>query len=63
MRIVGNKQGLRYLVPDTHDYMDVPDGGFFGKTEFISDSETYLGTDFVGKATDTFKFINMEDVK
>ena len=63
MRIVGNKQGLRYLVPDTHDYMDVPDGGFFGKTEFISDSETYIGTDFVGKATDTFKFINMEDVK
>jgi hypothetical protein len=63
LTIKGNSQGLSYLVPNTKDYLGVPDGGFFGKTEFITDGECYLGTDYVGKNTKTFKFIDMEDCK
>ena len=61
--IKGNSQGLTYLVPNTKDYMGVRDGGFFGKTEFVTDGVTYLGTDYVGEDTKTFKFIDMEQCK
>jgi hypothetical protein len=47
-------------VYDTANYKDIPDGGFFGKTEFISDNNKYDGTDYVGEDTETFKFITIE---
>ena len=43
--------------------MDVPDGGFFGNTEFVTDGVSYHATDYVGQETKTFKFIKMEDCK
>jgi hypothetical protein len=42
--IKGNSSGIRYTVQDTSDYMGVSDGGFFGKTEFISDLDAATGT-------------------
>ena len=50
----------KLAVYDTANYMDVPDGGFFGKTEFATDGVSYVGTDFVGKDTETFDFITIE---
>ena len=64
-RLYGNKNAseegkARILVYDTAHYMDVPDGGFFGKTEFATDGATYIGADHVGEDTETFKFIPFE---
>ncbi len=50
----------KFLIYNTANYMDIADGGFFGNTKFISDNNTYLGTDYVGKETETFKFITIE---
>ena len=61
--VTGNAQGIRYVIPNTKDYMDVPDGGFFGNTDFVTDGVCYHGTDYVGQDTKTFKFIKMEDCK
>jgi hypothetical protein len=49
----------KILVYDTAHYKDVPDGGFFGKTEFATDGATYIGADHVGEETETFKFITI----
>ena len=61
--ITGNAQGIRYVIPNTKDYMDVPNGGFFGNTDFVTDGVCYHATDYVGQDTKTFKFIKMEDCK
>ncbi len=63
--ITGNKNAsvdgkCRIVVYDTSNYKDVADGGFFGKTEFITDGHKYVGTDFAGQDTETFKFIAIE---
>ena len=50
----------KFLIYDTANYKDIPDGGFFGKTKFITDNNTYIGTDYVGQDTETFKFITIE---
>ncbi len=55
--IKGNSQNISYTVQDTSDYMDIPDGGFFGKTEFVSDLDASVGTAVQMK--DTFKFIKI----
>jgi hypothetical protein len=55
---VSNK--TKYTVPDTANYMNVEGGGFFGKTEFISKNNKYIGTDHVGEKTETFEFVSIE---
>ncbi len=55
-----NSEGFKILVPDTANYMDVPDGGFFGRTKFITDEKTYVGTDYTGEDTGVFKFVSIE---
>ena len=51
---------IKLVVYDTANYKNVPDGGFFGNTDFVTDGETYRGTDFVGQDTETFKFVTIE---
>jgi hypothetical protein len=60
IEIRNTKLPYSYVIYDTANYKNVPDGGFFGKTRFVSDNNTYLGTDYVGKETETFKFITIE---
>ena len=48
---------VRIQVYDTANYKDIPDGGFFGKTEFVTDGASYVGTDYCGEETETFDFI------
>ena len=56
IEILGNgAHGYKYVVLDTSEYED---GGFFGKTEFISDGGTVVGTS--DKENDTFKFKKAE---
>ena len=55
--VKGNSQGISYTVQDTSDYMDIPDGGFFGRTEFITDSGSAVGT--ATEMKETFKFIKI----
>ena len=55
--VKGNSQGISYTVQDTSDYMDIPDGGFFGRTEFITDSGSAVGT--ATEMEETFKFIKI----
>ena len=57
--IRGNTQGITYTVQDTSDYMDIPDGGFFGKTEFVSDLDRAVGT--AAEMKDTFKFVPIRE--
>ena len=47
----------KITVFDTCHMDGVKDGGFFGKTSFITDGNTYIGTDFIDKETETFKFV------
>ncbi len=51
----------KITVFDTNHIEGVKDGGFFGKTRFITDNNQYTGTNFVGKDTETFKFISFFD--
>ena len=56
IKILGNSDyGYKYVVLDTSEY---DGGGFFGKTEFISDGGTVVGT--ANKENDTFKFEKAE---
>ncbi len=48
----------RFSVYDSSKYGGVTDGGFFGKTEFVTDSNSYLGTDYKNQDTETFRFID-----
>ena len=49
------------MVYDTSKYHGVTDGGFFGKTRFVTENCEYVGTDFVGVDTETFKFVSLSD--
>ncbi len=51
----------KFVVFDTSKYHGVNDGGFFGKTRFITDDSEYVGTDFVGDDTETFKFVSLDE--
>ena len=42
--IKNNEQGLVYTIQDTSDYMDIPDGGLYGRTEFVTDCDSKVGT-------------------
>ena len=56
IEILGNGEyGYKYVVLDTSEYED---GGFFGKTEFISDGGKVVGTS--NKENDTFEFKKAE---
>ncbi len=56
IKILGNKDyGYKYVVLDTSEYEG---GGFFGNTEFVSDSGAVVGT--ANKENDTFKFVKAE---
>ena len=47
----------RFSIYDTSKYCGVSGGGFFGSTRFVTDENTYLGTDFANRDTETFRFI------
>ncbi len=57
MKVFNNKHNYVYTVNDMSKYDGVTDGGFFGKTEFVADDETYIGTNHPDKQIKTFKFI------
>ena len=57
IKVLNNKYGYKYVVFDTSDYKDIDDGGFFGKTEFVSDNERRIGTNYSDENTETFKFV------
>ena len=66
IQIIGNydakKPGkCKFVVYDTSKYHGVTDGGFFGKTRFITDANEYVGTDFVGEDTETFVFRSLSE--
>jgi hypothetical protein len=54
---IGVLGGYVFAIPNTAS-LGVPDGGFLGKTKFSSENEEYVGTDFVGEETKTFRFFN-----
>ena len=60
--IIKGNEGARkpgkctFVVYDTSKAEGVSDGGFFGNTKFITDGSEYLGTDYVGKETETYVF-------
>ena len=58
LKVTGNECKYVYCVNDMSSFEGITDGGFFGNTEFISDSETYLGTNHTDEKTETFKFIS-----
>ena len=58
MKVTNNKNGYVYLVNDMSSFDGITDGGFFGKTEFITDSVTYIGTSHFDEKTEDFKFIS-----
>ena len=57
MEVKNNKCGYVYIVNDMSAFEGITDGGFFGKTEFITDNETYVGTSHTDEKTENFKFI------
>ena len=61
-RIVNNKNNYVYRVNDMSVFDGIEDGGFFANTEFITDNETYVGTNHVGEKTENFKFINPKEI-
>ena len=56
-RVLNNKNNYVYLVNDMSSFEGITDGGFFKDTEFITDDETYVGTQHIGENTKTFKFV------
>lgn len=54
VKIVGNNEGYTFVVQDTSEYED---GGFFGNTEFISESGSVKGTS--AAMQDTFEFVKI----
>ncbi len=47
----------KITVYDTNHIEGVLNGGFYGKTKFITDNSTYLGSNFTDEETETFRFI------
>ena len=60
VKIINNKYGYKFVVYDTSSYKDMDDGGFFGKTEFISDNERRIGSNYSDVETENFKFVKYE---
>ncbi len=58
-KVTNNKNNYVFIVKDMSTIEGLADDGFFGKTEFITDNETYVGTKHVGEDTKTFKFIGV----
>ena len=58
MKVTGNACKYTYLVNDMSSFEGIIDGGFFGNTEFITDNETYVGTNHSNEKTETFKFVS-----
>lgn len=58
IRISGNRQNLLYTVQDTSDYMNLPDGGLYGKTAFATEEECHIGT--TEKFNNTIEFVAIE---
>ena len=54
---VGGKGGYKYKVFDTSRFKGVRGGGFFGKTVFTADENSYVGTSYE-KDTETFEFFD-----
>ncbi len=50
IKVIRNSESYKLIVKDTSDYEG---GGFFGNTQFVSDTETIIGTKI---CNDTFKF-------
>lgn len=57
IKILNNKGKYVFLVNDMSSFDGVTDGGFFGKTKFISDNETCVGTNYSDVETESFKFV------
>ena len=57
LKVTGNTCKYVYIVNDMSSFEGITDGGFFGKTEFITDDATYVGTNHSDENTKTFKFI------
>ncbi len=53
----GAEGKCKIAVYDTSYIEGVSDGGFFGKTSFVTDGNTYVGTSYTDTETETFKFI------
>ena len=58
VKITNNKNKYVYLINDMSSFDGVTDGGFFGKTNFISDNETLVGTSHPDRIIETFKFVS-----
>ena len=58
IKITNNKNNYVYLVNDMSSFEGITDGGFFGKTEFITEDESFVGTANSGSKNGTFKFIS-----
>ena len=58
IKITNNKNNYVYLVNDMSSFEGITDGGFFGKTEFITDDESFVGTNHSEENTKTFKFVS-----
>jgi len=58
IKVTNNKHNYVYVVEDVPVF-DNP--GFFGKTEFITDSEVYVGTNHVDEKTETFNFVKRSE--
>lgn len=56
IKVVNNKDNYKFVVYDFSTYDGMKDGGFFGKTKFISDNETYEGTAYTDVKTENFLF-------
>ena len=58
LKVTGNECKYVYRVNDMSSFEGITDGGFFANTEFISENETYVGTNHCNEKTETFKFIS-----
>ena len=56
IKITNNKNNYAYIFDDTSEIPGA-DGGFFGKTKFITEDESFVGTANSGSKNGTFKFI------
>ena len=59
IKVIGNTEGYKLAVQDTSEYEG---GGFFGKTEFIGDNNTYVGTATPADETFVFERLELTDV-
>ena len=60
VKIVNNKKNYVYLVNDMSSCKGITDDGFFGKTKFITDNTTLIGTKHTDEDTEIFKFVDLK---